>query len=278
MPPKRSHRPTFYNDIALRLAHKLFGIEHLHYGYFDGIEPTLENFPKAQELYVQKMLSHIPEGVKTVFDVGCGTGGVAKALLAKGFQVTCLAPDPYLTEKAAKRTEDKATVITDFYENIGTEIDETGVDLILFSESCQYVKINDGWRQNHRYLKPGGYVLISDFFRIREIDRPNISRSGHVLEKFLNAADRHGFDLIEQVDITPYTAPTMDVYQKTLHDKVFPVFGNGSHRHLMLSTPIRERISLPTTKGITICFSGNADRQRFGKSALARSGVTCSRL
>src|SRR5690242_20991378 len=30
---QHKHKKTYYNDIALKLGHKLFGLEHLHYGY-----------------------------------------------------------------------------------------------------------------------------------------------------------------------------------------------------------------------------------------------------
>jgi len=85
MSKKYSHKSTYYNDIALRLANNLFGVKHLHYGYFsDGLEPTIENLPEAQERYMKNLLSYIPDDVKKVFDVGCGTGEVAKQLIGMG--------------------------------------------------------------------------------------------------------------------------------------------------------------------------------------------------
>lgn len=223
MAKKHSHKKTYYNDIALRLAHKLFGVEHLHYGYFEkGTKQDLANLPKAQEAYVKQVLSFIPKGVKRIFDVGCGTGGVAQKLVQKKYDVVCLAPDPYLIEKTKENTDGKVDTITDLYENVEHLASES-FDLALMSESCQYVAIEPGWKQHNRFIRPGGYVLIADFFKIKEI-RPGISKSGHPLEEFKSAAAAAGFKLLKEKDITKFVAPTMDIYQSIIKDKIFPVF------------------------------------------------------
>ncbi len=224
MSKKHSHKKTYYNDIALRLAHKLMGIEHLHYGFFTGkLKPELANLSTAQEAYVKNLVSYIPKkGVKKIFDVGCGTGGVATLLVKKNFQVTCLAPDPYLTDKTRENTGGKVETITDMYENVNHLADES-FDMVLMSESAQYIKIQEGWELNRKYVKPGGYVLISDFFRIRELDNQYLSKSGHPLDEYIKTAENLGFKLEKKTDITPQVAPTMDIYQDVIINKVFPV-------------------------------------------------------
>lgn len=222
-PKKHRHKDTYYNDIALRLGHRLFGLEHLHYGYFQkGLKPILANVSRAQREYVKNLLTFIPRGVVRIFDVGCGSGGVATQLVKKKYQVICLAPDPFLTAKTEENTGGRVTTITDYYENV-TDLPAESFDLILMSESCQYIKIREGWAQNRRFLRPGGYVLIADFFRIRPLDRPGLSKSGHPLEEFLREAEAHGFKLLRRRDITPQVAPTMDIYQEMIHNRVFPV-------------------------------------------------------
>ncbi len=220
---KHKHSDDYYNDIALRLFQRLYGVEHLHYGYFKkGLKPQIENIAKAQEEYVKVLLSHVPASAKVVFDVGCGTGGVASKLIKKKKQITCLAPDPFLIEKVVENTDGKVATITDLYENVD-HLPPESFDLVLMSESCQYIKIEEGWQQNDRYLKPGGHVLIADFFRIKEADEHYTSKSGHNLEKFKERALAGGFTLKKEVDITPYVAPTMDIYQDVLDNRVFPI-------------------------------------------------------
>lgn len=218
-----SHKKSYYNDIALRVGHSVLGIEHLHYGYFGpGLKPELRNLAKAQDAYLKHLLTFIPKGVKRVFDVGCGTGSVAKELVKRKHELVCLAPDPYLTEQTSQRTGGKVQTITDLYENV-TDMAPGSFDMILMAESCQYIKVQEGWAQNARFLRNGGWVLIADFFKIRDIDRPGISKSGHKLDEFLAAAEAHGFKLVRKVDITKAVAPTMDIFQEMISHKIFPV-------------------------------------------------------
>lgn len=225
MSKKHTIKSSNYNDIGLRLMNKMFGIQHLHYGYFDkGLKVEISNVSRAQDRYVEKLLSLIPKSVNTIFDVGCGTGGISSKLLEKKKKVYSVAPDPYLTNMTTRKTKGKAKVFTDLYENITTgQVAESSIDLILMSESCQYIKQIEGWKQNYLFLKDKGYVLIADFFKIKKIDRPDISKSGHDIKDFIKIAESTGFKLKKKLDITRQTAPTMKIYQGIIIDYVFPV-------------------------------------------------------
>ena len=67
--PKRRRKPNS-QEIGLRIAN-IFGryflkTEHLHYGYWpEELPVTLENLPKAQELYAEYLRGSIPEGVSS---------------------------------------------------------------------------------------------------------------------------------------------------------------------------------------------------------------------
>ena len=224
MPQKKfDHKKTYYNDIALKLGHKMFGLDHLHYGYFtNGIKPSLETLNKAQNSYSELVLSYIPKSVKKILDVGCGTGGNAEKLVKRKMDVTCIAPDPYLIEKTKERTQGKIKTYTDLYENI-EDFEPESFDLILMSESCQYIKPDPGWEQNKKVLKKGGYLLVADFFRIREIDTPYMSKSGQPLQNFLDRAKAANFKLIKKQDITKNVAPTMDIFQGVIDKNIFPL-------------------------------------------------------
>jgi len=217
------HKSTYYNDIALRLMQRLFNVEHLHYGYFDGIKPEVKNLPAAQAAYVKLLLSFLPRDAKKIFDVGCGTGGVASELVRKGHQVTCIAPDPVLVEMTEKRTGGKIRAFIDLYENIDQEVEHGSFDLILMSESCQYIKPDPGWINHDRFLRPGGYILVADFFKAKPPDSINPSKAGQPLDDFLRRAEENGFKVIRKLDITDQVAPTMDIYQDIILTKVFPI-------------------------------------------------------
>jgi len=220
---RTEHKKTYYNDIALRLADRILGLKHLHFGYFSSeCPPTLEGLREAQVHYMEVLLSFIPEGVHSVLDVGCGTGSVAKRLLEKGHEVTCIAPDPYLIEKTRQTTQNRVRTETELYENV-TALPSQSFDMILMSESCQYVNVEIGWDQNDKYLKPGGYVLVLDFFKKNDEILSQISKSGHVLGRYLQVAEQKGFRLVKQKDITNEVTPTLTIYQELLDEKFFPV-------------------------------------------------------
>ncbi len=219
----KQHSKTYYNDILLKLAQKLFGLEYLHYGYFEpGIPLNFDGLKIAQQKYTDKILTSIPSDVKAILDVGCGAGGNAKAMVNAGYTVTCVDPDPYLLEKTRAATGNKVKTLVGLYENV-TGLDSSSVDMVLMSESCQYINPQDGWRLHSKHVKPGGYVMAVDFFITREIDQPYLSKSGHRLEAFVEEANKWGFQLVNKEDITPQTAPTMDLYQELIFNKVFPV-------------------------------------------------------
>lgn len=223
VPPKRNR----YNDIALRLGNKLLGLKHLHYGYFTkDLEPTVQNLPAAQDAYVAQLLAHVPtSGVQTVMDIGCGTGTVAKAFLEKGYEVTSVDPDPFMISKAYETTGGRIHTQVSPYQDLET-LPPTApqvFDLILMSESCQYVPHEKQWAQHARFCRTGGHVLLADFFKVRELDQPYLSKSGHPLEPFMEASRKNGFELVKRTDITTEVAPTMDIYQDLITNKIFPV-------------------------------------------------------
>ena len=218
------HKKNYYKGIALKLASIVAEAKHLHYGYFErGLKPELKNLAAAQDNYLQKLLGFIPKTkVKRILDVGCGTGSVAAELVNRGYEVTCLAPDPYLIQRTREATNDRVATLTMMYENITDELPEQSFDLILMSESCQYIKPPTGWPQHIRFLRPGGYILVADFFRIKTADERNPSRSGQMWDDFLAYAKQHNFTVIKEKDITKFTAPTMDIYQSFINEKAIP--------------------------------------------------------
>lgn len=219
----KQHSKTYYNDILLKLSQKLFGLEYLHYGFFEpGIPLNFEGLKIAQQKYTDKILSSIPSDVSSILDVGCGAGGNAKAMVNAGYKLTCIDPDPYLLEKTQVATGHKVKTLVGLYENV-IGIDASSVDMVLMSESCQYINPHEGWRLHSKLVKPGGYVMAVDFFITKEIDQAFLSKSGHRLQAFIEEAEKFGFKLLSKEDITAQTAPTMDLYQELIFSKVFPV-------------------------------------------------------
>lgn len=194
--------------------------EHMHYGFWDdSLVVNLENLPAAQELYTAFLLKHIPSDVNSILDVGCGVGSNASVMLQKGYTVDCVSPSDYLTQKTREKVDDRAHIYPCFFEEI--ETDKT-YDLILFSESFSYVKIDKALDQCMKLLKPGGYLLICDFFRLPAERRSPIS-GGHKIGKFFSFMENYPLVLREDIDITANTAPNHDLVNGIIEDVIIPI-------------------------------------------------------
>ena len=84
-----NHKKVSPNEIGLEiglvLSRFFLNTEHLHFGYWpDGLSVNLDNLKKAQDYHSDQILVSIPEGVKTILDVGSGSGGLAENLVNKG--------------------------------------------------------------------------------------------------------------------------------------------------------------------------------------------------
>jgi len=188
-------------------------LEHLHYGYWTGeLDVDIANVRLAQEAYVEFLLSHIPAGVKTILDVGCGAGSIARKLLSMGYEVDCVSPSTFLTEQARKSVGQKSEIFECKYEGLETD---KRYDLILFVESFQYIKLPKALANTSRFLNAGGHMLICDIFK-KGLTEEGRQSGGHELNNFFRLVQTHPFQRIEDVDITEQTAPTMDLMDDAL--------------------------------------------------------------
>lgn len=199
-------------------------LEHLHYGYWTGdIEIDIANLHIAQDEYAKFVISHIPDGVKSILDVGCGTGQIAKKLLDMGYQVDCVSPCPFLKKRASELLGNRSYVFECFYENLQTV---NRYDMVLFCESFQYIDMEQALSNTNKFLKSGGYLLICDIFRKDVLDKAFMG-GGHSLTRFYNLITKSSFRLIENVDITEQTAPNMDLLDDVMESVVRPVVSAG---------------------------------------------------
>lgn len=224
---KKARRKTrgHWQQVALVggfLAGRHFvGAKDLHYGYWvDGLEKQIRNMPQAQEEYCDFLLSHIPTSGKKILDVGCGAGGVAKRLVDRGHQVECVSPSGFLNSQARALLGDKARINECKYEDFNTS--ET-YDTILFCESYQYVKMEAGLQKIMSHLRPGGSLVICDFFRLPGDGESPIS-GGHRIGEFRETIARYPLKLVEDIDITPRTGPTFTVIDAAFTEVLQPIW------------------------------------------------------
>ena len=214
------------------LGSQLFGFEDLHYGYWTpDLAVTIGNFKVAQERYSRFLISQIPPSVKSILDVGAGSGTQAERLLNLGFQVDCVSPSRYLAQKIQERLKDRVALFTRPIEECSFE---RRYDLILFSESFQYVNMGRALAVATHALSPGGFVLISDFFKKCAAPEGPLG-GGHIWPEFEQTIVRAGLTRISDLDITGETAPTMEMFGTVLTATARPVrdlvCGFIQHRH-----------------------------------------------
>ncbi|HEV3317176.1 MAG TPA: methyltransferase domain-containing protein [Candidatus Angelobacter sp.] len=222
-------------DLQLWVATDLLRLRSLHYGYWGNGEPIKLDFRiirQAQARYTKLLVDTVPPGVRTILDVGCGVGCNARALTQKGHKVTSISPDGN-HEKFFQDAPEPLRFFQSKYENFSSN---ERYDLVLMSESQNYFDADAGLAQTRRLLTPGGYLLICGMFRkknTREFDQVR-----NVEAEYLRKAQRHGFELIERVDITPNVTPTLDIVRMAKEEYITPLVsaaGNGKRWKFMIA-------------------------------------------
>lgn len=208
---------TRYQNAALNYYLGLTDSPYLHYGYWETLpvpaeELTIGRLRIAQEAYAAKLLEFIPPGTHTVLDVGCGIGGNAAYLLERGFVVEGLAPDPFQQERFLKCTYGQAIFHLTNFENFKAT---HPYDLILLSESSQYMAAVDIARGAANLLSGGGYLLLADMMRSDASYQEGIFSNCHVVTELHAALMQAGFSLVKSEDISAQIVPTIDLYVDT---------------------------------------------------------------
>jgi SAM-dependent methyltransferase len=212
------------NDRALRFYHEVLGMERLHYGiWLPEDELTLEKLKEAQERYENYLIDNIPDGVMSILDVGCGTGIMTKKLIGLGYNAEGLSPD--INNKAAFTKNVNAT----FHNITFEEFSATNqYDCIIMSESAQYISIGKLFENAKRALKKGGYLMILDYFVLKNASGA-LSKSGHHYDNFMNYIHNNDLTIVSEHDITESVTKTLDT-GKLFVDRAYKALEIGTDR------------------------------------------------
>ena len=213
-------------DIGLAFAKHFYKTDYLHYGYWpEGLSVEPANVFEAQENYANLLLKHIPEGVSSVLDVGCGSGKFSEKLLEAGYTVDCVSPSPNLTKHVRERLGDRAEIFECRYEDVKTK---KRYDLILCSESFQYLLLEKAMAQTQKFLNDEGYLLICDFFK-QDVPGKSPVSGGHKIERFLKYMEDQPFRQITDIDITKETSPSLDIMRDLIQEVILPTWNTVAY-------------------------------------------------
>ena len=223
-------------ELGLVLARQLLGVEDLHYGLWDTDLPLLlSNLGVAQQRYTDMLLDLIGRqtaGINAprILDAGCGTGHMLQQLRERGFRVDAVNPSTTLNRLVRERLRalgDGDTVLLETgFESIPADWLQNQYDLVLFSESFQYIPLTTAFERLPGLLAPAGQVVICDFFKTAAHGRGGAGdRSfggGHVLAEFYRQVGASDFEIELDEDLTSRVSPSIALLDEWLGARLVP--------------------------------------------------------
>ena len=223
-------------ELGLVLAQQLLDVEDLHYGLWDNdLDVSLGNIALAQQRYTDLLLEWLERLTANrpapgLLDVGCGTGHLLQQLLEQGYRADAVNPSVALNalvrDRLARLPACSATLYETTFEALPFRQLQQHYDVLLFSESFQYIPLPVIFSRVPGLLRPGGQLLICDIFKTAaHCDGEDGDRSfsgGHVLADFYQAVEKSAFQIRHDEDLTTRVSPNIALLDEWLTQRLHP--------------------------------------------------------
>lgn len=242
-------------ELGLVLAQQILGVEDLHYGLWDAdLELSVNNLSIAQQRYSAMLLGQLERllhdrSASRILDVGCGTGHLLQQLIEHGYRVDAVNPSVHLNKLVRARLAALQAATTTLYETTFESLPFARLrqqyDLLLFSESFQYIPLPDVFAQAPGLLHSGGQLVICDFFKTgAHCDGGDGDRSfsgGHLLEEFYRTVEHSPFRISYDEDLTTRVSPNIALLDEWLSQRLVPAL-SSIDEYLLGSRPRLTRV------------------------------------
>lgn len=265
-------------EAGLVLAQQLLGIDDLHYGLWDDdLDLTISNLAVAQQRYSDQLISRLPAPTEDVriLDIGSGTGHLIQQCLDKGYRIDGVSPSPSLSKLIRERIKNRGDCDTQLFEcrfeDFPADDHLQQYDAAYFSESFQYIPMEKAFEVLQKILKPGGKVIICDFFQRSDADLSapgaNTFGGGHDLDRFKTLLGTVPFEEKSDIDITGKVSRNIALLDDILMNRLGPSLRTlgaflGSRypkSYWLLTRPFQKRFRKLETK----YFSGHRSQETF---------------
>jgi len=179
-------------------------VPYLHYGLFEHED---EPIGVAQERSTRMLLERLPPPPARLLEAGIGLATTLKRLTDLGYDAVGITPDDKQIAMVRARYGDTLRVHCAAFETFASD---RPYDVIVFQESSQYID-SEALFARAKELAPR--VIVLDEFAMQPLDTPGAL---HSYAGFIDAASRHGFEIVEDLDLSAMTPPTVKYFIKRL--------------------------------------------------------------
>ena len=182
-------------------------VDYLHYGLFEHDD---EPIWRAQERASARLWAQMPPPCR-VLEVGIGLGHTLARLRGRGYRAVGITPEPAQRAFARQTYGAELDIEITRLEDFAPET--AGFDLMLLQESAQYIQPLALFEAADRLLsRDRATLLVMDEFALRRESDADFGL--HLLSHFTSLAERFGWELAHEEDVSDLAAPTVAVLQK----------------------------------------------------------------